>query len=412
MPTPHEALSVTDGDTAREFLISRVIYPLDAAEDPEDFVAQDSTSGPVPKGLAWNETIFWLDPDDTTTAHDGITTLVTLDGYRYKANELDLRIVSVLDRDISDPPDSGTVYGDAYLVPAGATGDWSAHDDAIAIYTARGWQFREPKIGMWLYVEDEDLYLRYDADGTWTEGPGSPSDAPNSIPLSAIINAGRFVIVENQTTNAPPSAAQGVAYIIGSSPTGAWSGHAGKVAIRESAGTSTDYTIYTPPEGMRAYDKSQDRDYQYTGSAWQSATGRWRSQFTQYTANGTFSKHARCIQVKVIVIGGGGDVGGAGGNVSFGSHLSATGGAGAAGVPGTGTASGGLTFSGRLSSEGGFPGLAIGVSGYGQWSSGAPSGGAGGGAAIKIIPASSLATSETVTVGTRGYCLVEEFIED
>lgn len=74
----------------------------------------------------------------------------------------------VLDRDLATPPGSPSDE-DTYIVASGATGAWSGHDDAIAIYLAdaAGWTFIAPRAGMVAYVVDEVANVRHDGSG-WT----------------------------------------------------------------------------------------------------------------------------------------------------------------------------------------------------------------------------------------------------
>lgn len=288
MATSHEAVAATaarDPDLLRNVLITRTIYTLKDSDDPEDFEALNGVTGEIPLCLSWHETLFWLDADDTTSLHDGTTVLVTSDGYRYKASTLDLRIKAVLDRDLTAPPGSPNL-GDAYLVKTGATGAWAGHDGDLGIYSARGWIFRQPQIGDWILVEDEDLYIRYTSAGVWLAGQGARTYDANSIPVSALINGGGIVRVENQTTNTPPgSPTVPVAYIIGSSPTGAWAGNAGKIAVCEAA---SSWTYYTPGNGWFAYDKSLNALYRHNGSGWIASAGSWiqvASVFTEAAAS-------------------------------------------------------------------------------------------------------------------------------
>jgi hypothetical protein len=60
----------------------------------------------------------------------------------------------------------------------------------------------------------------------------------------------------------------GVAYIIGGSPTGAWSGHATKIA----QWTGSAWNILTPAEGWTAYNQALDATYVYN-SGWVSQAG-------------------------------------------------------------------------------------------------------------------------------------------
>lgn len=46
--------------------------------------------------------------------------------------------------------------GDAYLVPAGATGDWLGHQNHLAIFTPTGWIFRSPRFGWIAVVADQN----------------------------------------------------------------------------------------------------------------------------------------------------------------------------------------------------------------------------------------------------------------
>jgi hypothetical protein len=72
------------------------------------------------------------------------------------------------------------------------------------------------------------------------------------------------ISVINMTTNVPPgSPAEGDSYIIGPSPSGAWSGHAGKIASWYSG-----WRIKTPKEGFRAWIQNLDRQYVYNGTSW------------------------------------------------------------------------------------------------------------------------------------------------
>jgi hypothetical protein len=62
---------------------------------------------------------------------------------------------SVIDKDLTAPP-GGETDGDAYIVGAGATGDWATHDDDIAFYFG-GYIYITPITGFLTYVADEAL---------------------------------------------------------------------------------------------------------------------------------------------------------------------------------------------------------------------------------------------------------------
>ena len=68
--------------------------------------------------------------------------------------------VSVISRTTTAPPGSPTA-GDQYLVPTGATGAWSGHEDEIATYNNGAWVFETAINGMTAWVRDETTEVRY-----------------------------------------------------------------------------------------------------------------------------------------------------------------------------------------------------------------------------------------------------------
>ena len=110
--------------------------------------------------------------------------------------------LSVKSRTTSAPP--GTpAEGDLYLVPAGATGAFAGHVDAVAAFDNGGWAWLQPKVGWRAYVESESLFLIFDG-AVWKDvglslqtlqglsrlGVGAVADATN--PLLAKINNALF----------------------------------------------------------------------------------------------------------------------------------------------------------------------------------------------------------------------------
>ena len=292
MTVSHEsiaALPVTGAASkslTRAMATRRFAYCLAADESAADFVAVDPDAGTIPLYLIQNNVRYQYDSADSTTAA-GATCLVTSDGKRYKSDTIAYPH-SVLDKDtVAQPVSPAPTVGDRYLVPTAATGtDWAGKDGKIAIYTPSGWRFATASIGQFLYIEDETAFYHLDDSGNWVAGVGSVVLGVNSVPLSALINIGRTsFIVENQTTNAPPgSPSVGVAYIIGSSPTGAWAGKVGHLAVCE-AGTA--WTYYAPSNGWQAYDKSTNSPVRYNGSAWVSGAGAWVGYSLVKTASGS-----------------------------------------------------------------------------------------------------------------------------
>lgn len=256
-------------DLLHNLLIVRYPYVFGEAEDPQAWDAVDADTGSIPLGLVQNGVLFTLDPDDTTTAHDGTTTIVSNDGKRYKSEAVDFDVRSVLDKDLTAPPGSPTL-GAAYIVAAAATGAWATHDGEIAIYSSRGWVFKAEKKGLLILVEDENSYYHYSAASAWTAGVGQSALSANSVLPSNVVGGRTHWVVVNQTTNTPPgSPTTGVAYIVGGTPTGAWSGHTGKIALYNGS----SWTIETPAEGWNAYDQALDTNYVYSGAAWAALAG-------------------------------------------------------------------------------------------------------------------------------------------
>lgn len=261
-------------DLLHNLLIERYPYVFEDSEDPEAFDAVDGETGAIPVALVFQGGLFTLDVADTTTAHDGVVCLVTNDGKRYKRETVDFDVKSVLDKDVVDPPaptdDPAVALGDRYIVPAGASGDWGTHPEDIAIYTARGWVYIEAKIGQLLYVEDEESYYHFSAGGSWEPGIGQSALANNSIFYNHVLGDRTHWVVVNQTTNTPPvTPSSGDAYIVGGSPTGAWAGHTGKIAIYSGSA----WLIFAPVEGWTAYDQALNATYVYSGAAWVSQRG-------------------------------------------------------------------------------------------------------------------------------------------
>jgi hypothetical protein len=196
-----------------------------------------------------------------------------------------MNLESVLSRSIVAQPVT-PASGDTYLIPTAATGvDWAGRDGQFGIYTNAGWRFAILPIGRFLYVKDETAFYYRNTSGVWTAGVGSIALGPNSVNLSNVLGANAsFVIkVENQTTNAPPvSPSPPTAYVIGPSPTGAWSGNAGKLAICLTAGS---FTIIAPVAGDTVYDKAQNNSFTFNGTAWVSAAGAWISFQSIFTTD-------------------------------------------------------------------------------------------------------------------------------
>lgn len=269
----------------RNTITARMPYVMADDDTPSDLVCIDPETGSAIIDILYKGFVFHYDPTDDTTEGDGVNVIVSFEGRRYKLTDAaDVIAYSVLDNDLTEPPEDAE-RGDAHLVAEGATGDWAGMDGRVAVLTARGWVFIIFGIGRAIYVESLDAYFHRKSTGEWVSGLGNLTIGPQSAPLSAMINFGNRVIVENQTTTAPPGTATvGTAYVIGASATGAWAGKDLKVAICEVANT---FTIYTPIAGWSIYDKSRASSYTWNGTAWLSTAGTWVFRTIVSTTSGS-----------------------------------------------------------------------------------------------------------------------------
>ncbi len=77
---------------------------------------------------------------------------------------------TVQGRTRTDPP-ATPADGEAWLVPAGATGDWAGRDDAIAVWQNGAWRLIDPQVGWRVWVIDEGLLVVW-TGSAWTRAFG------------------------------------------------------------------------------------------------------------------------------------------------------------------------------------------------------------------------------------------------
>lgn len=230
----------------------RTPYVLGPAEDVQT-IALGTARAVVREGV-----LYRYDAGDVSSAHDGVAVLVDSAGRRYKADAQPLPR-SVLDR-LGVPPGS-PAYGDAYLVTAGASGAWAGQDDAIALWTARGWLFVQPVIGAAVLVEDEAGFWHYTAAGAWAAGLGALTVAAGTVdPLRLTFPAG--IAVEAQQNAPPGSPVNGLAWLVGTAGSGDWTGRNAQIAVRLAGA----WSYVAPYEGARVYDKATNQLLTYQGS--------------------------------------------------------------------------------------------------------------------------------------------------
>lgn len=68
--------------------------------------------------------------------------------------------LNVLSATTTVPPGS-TAEGDKYIVPTGATGAWSGHTDALALFMGGGWVFLLPRAGWTVWVASSASFLSW-----------------------------------------------------------------------------------------------------------------------------------------------------------------------------------------------------------------------------------------------------------
>ena len=100
--------------------------------------------------------------------------------------------------------------------------------------------------------------------------------------LDAIL---QLAVLDRDLTAPPSSPADGARYIVGGSPTGAWSGHAGSIAAYQDGA----WMFYAPVEGWIAWVGDEDVAVVWDGTAWSALTtgGGGSGSFTTLGINAT-----------------------------------------------------------------------------------------------------------------------------
>ena len=227
-------------------------------------------------------TLFAVDLADTTTAHDGVTCVVSSDGLRFKTIST-INIEHALGF-ASSPPASPAI-GNAWIVTAAPTGAFAAYANHVAGYTERGWVFAAPRIGQVVYSASPLGFFHFSTTGAWTAGLGA-TFADASISPAALLFAGGPIPVINATTTAPPgSPISGDAYVIASGASGAWSGKDNYVAIYFNAA----WAYLAPRNGMEVYNLAIALKLTYKSGSWSSATASTLVAFAHIQDVGSFT---------------------------------------------------------------------------------------------------------------------------
>lgn len=233
----------------------------------EDFTIQPWAAVAV-RGNSGALDLYAYDSADTTTADDGGVSCIVVSGRRYKRRADVIVRDAAISGSVSAQPASPSL-GDTYIIPAAPSGtDWASKAKTVATYTARGWIFRQPFVGMLVYAADVDGFYYYSSAGTWSQGLPIGAIADASIVQEKLLDSFYTVRVES-VLNAPPGGTPtaNTRYQVGTSPTGAFAGQANKIA-RWSAVGAGSWVFLAPVEGDCIYRKDVALPYTYRSGVW------------------------------------------------------------------------------------------------------------------------------------------------
>jgi len=111
------------------------------------------------------------------------------------------------------------------------------------------------------------------------------------LELDALID---LYVISNALASPPGSPTDGDAYIVAASPTGAWAGQTGKLAVSLDGG----WNFYAPFKGLIAYVASASDFEVYTGSAWVSLASLMAFQNLAMLGINTSADSANKLAVK------------------------------------------------------------------------------------------------------------------
>lgn len=97
--------------------------------------------------------------------------------------------LTLVSRSIAVPPASPG-EGEAYAVPAGASGEWAGSEGQAAVFVNGGWLFVQPRAGWRCWIADEGIAAQFDGQ-TWVAGTGSlsPNGAATTLRVIEIDHA-------------------------------------------------------------------------------------------------------------------------------------------------------------------------------------------------------------------------------
>jgi hypothetical protein len=107
---------------------------------------------------------------------------------------IDVALHAAVEESAAAPPPAPT-EGQSWIVGAGATGAWAGKDEAIASWSAGGWRFVEPIVGMLVWNKAAEHWIHW-RDGSWSSG---------ELPAAAIFVGGQKVVGARQPAVPSPS---------------------------------------------------------------------------------------------------------------------------------------------------------------------------------------------------------------
>ena len=98
---------------------------------------------------------------------------------------------------------------------------------------------------------------------TYLAASQAQKEVTHNDALNDLDSLAQLCVISRVLATPPASPADGDTYIVAASPTGAWSGHAGKVAIYFSG-----WKFKTPKIGWLAFARNENKFVVYNGTAW------------------------------------------------------------------------------------------------------------------------------------------------
>lgn len=163
-----------------------------------------------------------LDPQDQEQLYKALMRMVA-PGFGNRVAWLPVLSVTV-----TAPPASPTL-GDAYIIPAGATGVWAGKAQQLTEWNGTSWNVTPTKDGHGVGLPDgrvfervSGVYVEILASRDWVNTRKTPLTQLNSL---------SWLTIKSMTLATPPAIpSEGDAYLIAASPTGAWAGRSGQIA--------------------------------------------------------------------------------------------------------------------------------------------------------------------------------------